>query len=215
MCRAEDRESLSVTVGQDEDALASVRGADIGCADTVPLRIEPEVGQIPENEGQSASGNKGRYVLQEDEARSHFVKAIADGGPDPAGVGSAASAAGGAPWLTREAGRDEIHEATPASAVEGDKVVPDRRRSHEAVRHTRDQRGGGKGFPLHVSDGTVRRDGETDAEFQSADAGTKSHAIQHPTCSVVSARYSAASSTPTSAASAVPSGSGCQRRASG
>jgi len=34
---------------------------------------------------------------------------------------------GGAEGLAREARREEIHAATPASAIEGRKVVPDRR----------------------------------------------------------------------------------------
>lgn len=176
-CRAELRESLSVTVGQDEDAFPFMRGEDIGCSNRHPVRIEPEIGQIPENDGQSASGNKGRHIFQEDDPRSHFANAIPNIWPDPPFVLGALAFPRRAPWLTGETGSDEIHASTPAAAVEGEQVVPDRRRSQRAVCHTRDQPRGGKGFPLHVTDGAVIGDHEPDGEFKAASPGTKSHAI--------------------------------------
>jgi len=40
--------SAVVAVGHDKDPLAEMRGADVGCSDTVPFRIEPERGQVSE-----------------------------------------------------------------------------------------------------------------------------------------------------------------------
>lgn len=170
--RALERESAVVAVGHDEQAFARVRCADVGRAEQIPFRSEPALGQIAENAGQSASGNKGRHVFQQHEPRSHFVNAGAELGPDPALIADPGPIARRAPRLAREPRCDAIHEATPASAVEGGHVVPDRRDVHGARVHARDQLRGGKGFPFHVTDGTVTGHDKADGEFQSANPGT-------------------------------------------
>jgi hypothetical protein len=175
--RAEERQSASVAVGQKEDALASMRRTDFSGSEQIPFRIEPEVGQVAEYGGQSASGNKGRHVFQPDESRVHFANAVAEVGPDPAVVLESASAARRTEGLTRKSSRDKIHASTPASAVKGGHVVPDRRRRYEPLAHARDHARGGKRFPLDVTDGAVIGEHEPEAEFQSGSAGTKSHAM--------------------------------------
>jgi hypothetical protein len=47
--------------------------------------------------------------------------------PEVSVVGVGLSLPGGAEGLAREARREKIHASTPASAIEGRKVVPDRR----------------------------------------------------------------------------------------
>jgi hypothetical protein len=47
-----------------------MRGTEGGCGDTVPLRIVPERGQVPENLGHASSSKEPWDVLQQDEARS-------------------------------------------------------------------------------------------------------------------------------------------------
>src|SRR5262245_34964623 len=96
-------------------------GANVGCSEHTPLCIEPETGQVPENEGQSSSGNKGRHILQPDQPGLYFANAIPDVRPDPSLVCGALAFAGARPRLAGEAGRDDIHASTPASAIEGDK----------------------------------------------------------------------------------------------
>src|SRR5262245_26386734 len=105
--RAEDRESASVAVGQYENSLSVVRGTDIGGGKQIPLRIEPEVGQVAEYGGQSASGNNGRHVLQPHEFRSYFANAFEDCRPQPSFIVEALSFAGNRERLTGESGRDE------------------------------------------------------------------------------------------------------------
>src|SRR5690606_19931781 len=73
---------------------------------------------------------------------------------------------------------EDMNEATPRSAVEGEHVRPDRRRMKPPRLHRRDQRRGGSGFPLHVADRARRRKahmemGEMDAEFEPSDAGAE------------------------------------------
>lgn len=177
VCRPDARESPSVAVGQNEEPFALMGGSHVGCAKQAPLRIEPEPGQIPENEGQSASGNKGRHVLQPHEPGSYFANAIADVGPDPPLVFDAFARAGGGPGLTREARRDAIHDATPASAIEGEQVRPDRRRIQPPFCHARDNCCGSIGFPLDVSDSTVSGDHELKAKLESPDTSAKGDTV--------------------------------------
>jgi len=51
-------ESIAVAVGQDEDAGASVRGANVARSQHAPFRIEPEVGQVPKNSSEPASSER-------------------------------------------------------------------------------------------------------------------------------------------------------------
>ena len=48
-------ESVATGVGKDEHPLAAVRSADLGCAEQTPFRIEPELGQRPENVSEISS----------------------------------------------------------------------------------------------------------------------------------------------------------------
>jgi hypothetical protein len=177
--RAELRESDTATVAQDEEAFAEMGVADIGGGKHVPLRIEPAVGQVAEYGGQSSSENNGRYVFQPDNAGFHLANAISDVGPDPALVIEPVAAASGAPRLTREACRDDIHDAAPRSAIKRGNVVPDRRRIQRAVCHTRDQAGRSKIFPLHEEAAGVEiAEYEPQAEFKSAHAGADRDAVQ-------------------------------------
>jgi hypothetical protein len=75
--------------GEDEDALAAVRGSRLGRGETVPLRIEPERGEIMEDDVEAAS-SEGGDVLDEDVAGLDFVDDAGVLGPE-AGAGSADS----------------------------------------------------------------------------------------------------------------------------
>jgi hypothetical protein len=75
--------------------------------------------------------------------------------------------------LTGESGSDAMNAATPASAVEGGHVVPDRRRTKDPFLHSRDQIRSDKGFPLHVADGAIGiAEDEIQGEFEPSGAGT-------------------------------------------
>lgn len=172
VCRPLERESASLVVGQNEDSGSPVRGPDIGRSKHTPFRIEPKIGQVTEDDAEPASADEGRHVFQPDEAGIHFANAVSDVGPDPPLVVHALAFAGCGPGLTREARNDAIHESTPASAVEGDNVVPDRRRIQPPVCHARHQYSGGIGFPLNVQDGAVGGEDKPQSEFEPRDAGT-------------------------------------------
>lgn len=112
-------------------------------------------------------------VLEKNEVWANLRDNAGDVWPEVAGIVVASAIPCKAERLAGVAGRDEIHDATPASAVEGGKVVPDRRRSHGAVLHARHQCRGGVGFPLHETDGAASVvGGEPDSQLKPANPGT-------------------------------------------
>lgn len=112
-------------MGHDEDAVAPVRGADGGCWYAIPRSIIPERGQVPENMTRSPS-KETWDVLQHDVAGSNLANDAGNLSPEPSVVVDAASGSCRGPRLAGEARSDAIHDATPASAVEGANIVPDR-----------------------------------------------------------------------------------------
>jgi hypothetical protein len=56
-----------------------VRRSNIGCSDTDPFRIEPEVGQSSKESSKPIPGNEAAHVLHEDESRCHVASEIAEG----------------------------------------------------------------------------------------------------------------------------------------
>lgn len=97
-----------------------------------------------------------------------------ESGPAPVQTGASS---GQREVLTRETGSDAIHAATPASAVEGEQVGPDRCLIQRAFLHARDQDAGCVSFPLNVDDGAMRDAQVLEPGSQSfsehADAGAK------------------------------------------
>lgn len=112
------------------------------------------------------------HVLQEHQYGLHFPDDASDVRPEVPFVGFPKPLPGDGERLARVSRRDEIHNSTPASAIEGGKVAPDRSLVQDAVLHSRDQERGSRGFPLHVADGAVSGYGEADPEFKPAESGT-------------------------------------------
>src|SRR5262249_55008158 len=112
-------------------------------------------------------------IFQEDVAGSYIANDAGDIGPQPPFVFESSALAGMTERLAREASRDEIHEATPRSAIEGLKVLPHRRAIQGRVFHPRHDNGRRKAVPLNVTNGSVTLvpQGESEPEFKSSDAG--------------------------------------------
>lgn len=94
-------------------------------------------------------------VLQENRSRPAFADDAGDVGPEMAGIVGAALASGDAERLARIARKHEVHCATPRSAVEAGKVVPDRSRIQGRVRHPRHENGRGVGVPLDITHSAI------------------------------------------------------------
>jgi hypothetical protein len=102
------RLSLPVTVGvgqpgEDEDPVALVGGADVGCSQATPLRIEPERGQVAENRSQAPS-KETRDVLQHQVAGSKVANASGNLRPQPPRVVLGPAGAGVGDGLAGEPG---------------------------------------------------------------------------------------------------------------
>jgi hypothetical protein len=149
-----------------------VGSPDIDSSIHPPFSIEPLLGQVPENVV-DPSVRQARDILQEDgSSGSNVANDAGDDGPEPSVVVGLLAGSSGAPWLAREARSDDIHEAAPLSASEGEQVIPDRCRIQPSVTHARCHDSGDMGFPLHVTDGAESRDGGSEAEGDPSNPGT-------------------------------------------
>jgi hypothetical protein len=144
-----------------------------GCAETAPLRIEPESGKVPQNDVESSRG-QGRDVLEERQRRRDFFEDACDVRPEPSFVGEPEPLTGIGPRLAGEPASDEVHLAAPWVAVEGREIVPDRSLIHARLFHPRHESGRSEGFPLDVTHNSVGvAEGESESELQSSDAGAE------------------------------------------
>jgi hypothetical protein len=170
---------LERAVGQHEHSLASVWRTNIGRSNTSPFRNEPERGQIPEYNVES-SNNESADVLHEDVLWFHLANDPSELPPEsrPLAVDDASALAGGRDVLTREASNDAIHDSTPASAVEGGNVVPDRCRLQGLRFHPGHEAGRGVGFPLDVANSSGVGHGESHAEVEPAVAGEQGQHVE-------------------------------------
>ncbi len=159
-------------VGQDPDAFALVRCASLGRGVQTPLRIEPEVGKVGEDERQPCP-NKSGDVLQEDESRSHVTDEPSDGRPEPPVIVSSTLLPCGREGLAGEPGSDEIHAATPRCTVEGGEVRPDRSAIQVRLFHPGHESGRCEGVPLNVSHGSGGDSGESEGELESSVTGAE------------------------------------------
>lgn len=100
----------------------------------------------------SASCEQSGNVFEEDVSGSALADDAFDVGPEVPRVIVTATLSGLAEGLAREARSDDIHDATPRSAVEGMHVIPDRRAIQGAIFHARDQDRGGSEFMFNVAD---------------------------------------------------------------
>ncbi len=91
-------------------------------------------------------------VLEGDELGAEITDELGNARPEVPLVFVRSLLAGRGKRLTRISANDCIHETAPRSRIEGGEVTPDRSRIQGSFFHARDQRCGGKGFPLDVAD---------------------------------------------------------------
>lgn len=127
-----------------------------------------------------SSVSKAGCVFQEDPAGLHFANDTSDVGPDPPLVFDALSGSGDAPGLARESRRDEIHDATPRSTVEGGYVTPDRSLIQGRVFHPRHECGCGVSLALDEDTTSIVRECQVQSEVDASDAGAEGHAVESP-----------------------------------
>lgn len=150
-----------------------MRRSNVGRTNASPLRIEPEVGQLPENASE-AQGKVPSDVLQQDVSRSHLANDSSDVGPEVALVVFTVALTCVGEGLAGVSRSNEIHRSTPRSAIEGLEIVPDRSWIQGLVFHPSHEDGRGESVPLDVAHGSASpRKGKVEGEVESSDAGAE------------------------------------------
>lgn len=112
-------------------------------------------------------------VLKKDCCGLGFSYDPRDMWPEVSRVIGAPAMSGDAERLARVARSDDIHDATPCSAIEGLEIVGDRRAIQPRFFHPRHESGRGESIPLNETHGSIGvSDGELESEFQASDPGT-------------------------------------------
>jgi hypothetical protein len=185
--------SLAVGVGHgdDEHAVATVGSSDVGSSQGPPGPHVPERGQVGEDLAEDASagrvvpGNKPSCeqagdVFDAHDRGPHLTDDTRNVVPEVSRITGGLALAGLGKGLAGEARRDEIHDSTPRSAVEGAQIVPDRSRGQVAVLHARSQDARDIGVALDEAYRSIGgSEGKLDPELKPSDPGTKSQATDH------------------------------------
>jgi hypothetical protein len=170
--------SIAIGVGQEEESVSLVVSSDLVRSQHKPLRIEPERGQISEDDVE-ASNNESCDVLHEDVLRSNLANDASEVSPESAALALDADPVPGvADVLTREAASDAINEAAPRSAVEGGNVVPDRSLLQGRVFHPGHDDCRGEGFPLDVTHSSGPGDGEAESEVEASSSAEERENVE-------------------------------------
>lgn len=117
-------------------------------------------------------------IFEEDGKRGDLGDDALDVGPKVTWIARASTATGKAEGLAGIAGREDIHAAAPRSAVEGFEIVPYRCLIQGLVCHPRHESGRGVSFPLDVTDSSISRFGDCDAEIEAGIASAEGQTMQ-------------------------------------
>lgn len=122
------------------------------------------------------------YVLEPHDDGLGLADDPRDVGPEVAGVVFPLLLPGEAEGLARVSRREDIHDSTPRTAIEGREIVPKRSRIQGRVRHPRHESGRSVGFPLDVhhspqSDSSPCFKSKANSELKSGSPGAEGHPI--------------------------------------
>lgn len=156
-------------MGQDEDPLSPVRGANVGRSKRKPFRIEPAFGKFSEYSMSCGKSEDWRDVFK----KHPFASNLANG-PHSVEEESASRAFAHSRLLSCDrqirAGETEnrsSHAATVEFAWKGSYVRPDRSRVQGTVFNTRCQNRGCRKLDLHITDAASLWNSEPDGEVES------------------------------------------------
>jgi hypothetical protein len=140
-----------ISRGENEDALALVRGADFSRAEYSPRHLVTHFFQVADDCGESQR-DVSLDVLEQAEDGSANSNTICDPGPEVPGVVLSPPLSGRGEWLARVAAREDVHQSVKLSEVESLDIRPNRCCVQESLFHFRDQVRDGEGFDLTKSD---------------------------------------------------------------
>jgi len=161
--------------GKDEQPFALVGRADFRRREEACRKAVAHADQSCGDFGKAEAEMMGD-ILEKDEGRLDLTDDAGDMGPEVARILAAEPSARHAEWLARIASSDDIHRASPRSAVEGSNVVPDNSLIQGRVFHPRHESGCGEGFPFDMAHSTISGDGDGKPEVKPASAGAEGEA---------------------------------------
>lgn len=152
--------------------------ANVGRSQAAPFRIEPELGQRPENGIESSASSDGCDVLQEQVAGSYVANGADEVEVEAAPLAAdAGSLSGEREILAGEASDHQIDTISESSAWECADVRPDRSVVQVARRHPRSEDGCCVAFPLHISQGSTAGEDPGNGQIKGADAGEQAERV--------------------------------------
>jgi len=155
-------------VGENPNALAAMRRANVGRSQHSPFRIIPERGKVAEHAVESSSSESWR-IFHADKSRSYLAHDASVLAPQSRTRAIEAGACAGDGYvLTGKASRNHVNTASPWSTVKGSHVIPDRERGQRAVILPCEKNGGGVGVALDGADGSPPK--ERAAEYAATSA---------------------------------------------
>lgn len=163
---------VALPAAEREQSLAPVRRADLRRREEARRNSVAQTDQVSGDFGK-AEAQMMRDVFEKDEGRRAFAHDPRDVRPQVPRVIQSVPAAGERERLARIARMDEVHAATPGSAVEGRDVVPHRRRTQRRVFHPRHEDGRGIGFPFDVTNSAIGGQGDVEPEIDACCAGAE------------------------------------------
>jgi len=163
---------VSVADCKREESLAAVWRADLRRREQARRNSVAQADQVSSDFGKSEAQMM-RDVFEKDEGRHAFVHDAGDVRPQMPRVVCSAPATGKRERLARIPRMDDVHAATPASAVEGRDIVPHRRPTQGRVFHPRHDDGRSIGFPLDVTNSAIGGQGDVETEIEAHRAGAQ------------------------------------------
>jgi hypothetical protein len=127
-------DSLTLIVGQDEDALSLVRCADFRRAEYSPRRLVTNLFQLS-NDLSESEGDVSFDILEIAESGAKKSNSVCDERPEVARVFGAEPLSGCGEGLAGIAPSEDVHAVSKCSPWEGFKIRPDRCRVHESRFH--------------------------------------------------------------------------------
>lgn len=146
--------SLAVGVGQQEDPPAHMACARFSRREHACLWCVAHAAKLCGDVGKSQA-DMSLDIFAEHPFWLHLVDDAGDFGPQVPGIFFPSPCAGEAEGLAWIAGRDDMNAAAPWSAVEGFKIVPNRRWCQGRVFHPRHESGRRMSFPLDESHSAI------------------------------------------------------------
>ena len=163
-------------MGQDEDAQALVRRADLSRAEQARRR---RVAQTPKlsQDGFEAKGDVACDVFEKDPFGQALANDPADLGPEVTGIVGAGTLSGGAEGLAGIPGEDDVEGPAEGASIEAAQVIPDRGRGEVPRGLGGDEDGAGPVLPLDEGAGVEAWFGEHEAQIKASAACAEGQSV--------------------------------------